>query len=427
MHDDECSGGDSRMSGPLLGLPAAVADVQDKLGRVQTAGGWAGAVFDGCVLEDGKVKLFDYQEISVYGVAISGGDSGADKASNAFDKNPSTFWLSSQQGSGVSGIAYIGQEFVSEKFITKIRLKTESSTRQSVSSAKFQVWSGTNWVDVQTLSIVATDDWQEFTISNPQKSAKARLLANENLPTDGNWLIFEMEFYHTDMATVTGTASLDISPSSLYAWRNLYFKTVKPANTDIICAVKDTSDNVLIPNISDGGDLSSIDPTQYETLRLVWTLTRDSVEDESPVVYEPFWSWLGVDKKSIANKEVEQYFSFVYLTTTRTTLISVNNKGGRACAFISGFSSGSAFTGTLYLTIDGVEYTFSKNGGGLVLVKSDLSGTIDQASISAGFEGIALILAIQMAQPIYFKNSFKAEAKCSSNGGNAMVCVEVDA
>ena len=429
------------MSGPLLGLPAAVADIQDKLGRVQTAGGWAGAVFDGCWLEDGKVKLETIftveQEKSNTTAAIQTTVGIGQQLDSTFTQNINYIESVSLYINGKTGNPGALRMSLYDKTEEEL-IKTVVLTNDKIPTSSYAEFVFNVKVTPGNVLQIRVDDNEQGDSNNyynlSYQSSDVQPNAHR-IKTQDKWGSVTNEtnedlkyIIKYNMASIAGTVTLDISPSSLYAWRNTYFKTKKPENTDIVCTVKDASDNVLIPNIADGGDLSSIDPTQYETLRLVWTLTRDSVEDESPVVYEPFWSWLGVDKKSIANKEVEQYFSFVYLTTTRTTLISVNNKGGRACAFISGFfSSGSPFTGTLYLTIDGVEYTFSKNGSGLVLVKSDLSGTIDQASISAGFEGIALILAIQMAQPIYFKNSFKAEAKCSSNGGNAMVCVEVDA
>ena len=108
------------------------------------------------------------------------------------------------------------------------------------------------------------------------------------------------------------------------------FKSVKPANTDRICAVKYTCDNVLIPNIEDGGDLSSIDPTQYKTLRLVWTLTRNSVEDESPELHEPFWSWLGGVEKEIYDTPTHTTTSSSYVTvlekTTPGMLLAISNE-----------------------------------------------------------------------------------------------------
>lgn len=263
------------MSGPLLGLPAAVADVQDKLGRVQTAGGWAWAVFDGCGLSDGKVKL--------------------------------------------------------------------------------------------------------------------------------------------SSATTQGTVTLDIFPTSLYAWRNLYFKTKKPANTDITCAVKDTSDNVLIPNIADGGDLSSIDPTQYKTLRLVWTLTRNSVEDESPVVYEPFWSWLGGNdvfdlsgKTPIASK-IEMTAAGAYQTVIEVT--------GSGVAVIGLYNNSTTSQSVqVKITVDGTilqDDTISVRNNfsavyGMAWLKSVDNEYVDK---NWGFTLNASLPAHAMpiSPTIGFKNSFKFE------------------
>ena len=49
----------------------------------------------------------------------------------------------------------------------------------------------------------------------------------------------------------------------------------------------------LKSNVASIADLSDIDATTYPSLKTRWTLTRNSITDESPTVSDPSWTWEG--------------------------------------------------------------------------------------------------------------------------------------
>jgi hypothetical protein len=77
------------------------------------------------------------------------------------------------------------------------------------------------------------------------------VLSNCEIDTDGSIII--------SSGQTTATVSEDIAVSSFSEWYKYYIKKTTPTTSTITCAIKDTSDNVLIASITDGGSLSSID------------------------------------------------------------------------------------------------------------------------------------------------------------------------
>lgn len=521
------------MSGPLLGLPAAVADVQDKLGRVQTAGGWAGAEFDGCVLEDGKVKLIDSLPIADSRVT-----------DNSVAEIHATSWAAGKfvSGENVSVISVTSKLSKSGTIAANLEIHIYSEGEGNPLSSLGFATIAPSELDT---GLLGTEKTVTITPSSPLVKGKTYFVVWRTpggdstnkfrvrlhaIGTGGNrynsvnsgssWAVETSQamwfLIESIVNSTTSTATLDISPTSLYAWRNLYFKSKKPANTGVSCkvvknideikqlldtdvssinsptyfwaesfitgnydfvldkirlklrknvgspttniqveirtddgagkpsatkvgdtavlnanvltttnqaydfsvnasltkktryhfviktdgtGVLDTSNSfyvvrsgiesyfdgnisqspnsgstwstiadydfyfelipleqILIPSITDGGDLSSIDPTQYKTLRLVWTLTRNSVEDESPVVYEPFWSWLGGETadewlsgsfvtgvspktshqaNNIVDIEGSGYLISIVLTTTTSTILAFQIDGGEIYEIVS--------------------------------------------------------------------------------------------
>jgi len=96
--------------------------------------------------------------------------------------------------------------------------------------------------------------------------------------------------------TTSGTVTVDISVESLHQWYKYHRSVTTPANTVITCAIKDTSNNVLIASVSDGDSLSTIDATTYKTIRVVHTLTRNSTDDDTPKLHYREVSWIGQNK-----------------------------------------------------------------------------------------------------------------------------------
>jgi hypothetical protein len=416
-------------------------------GRVQTAGGWAGAVFDGCVLEDGKVKLetiftVEQTAVNTQEPIYSGVYQGQSFTTIAPLTELSGFLFLRKIGvitdititlkevdvdgkptGSVLGTTIISSSNISESdsfvpfIITGLSLKRNT---------KYCIYASMSGGDGYNCC-----EWSSYNASSTY-SGGGRISSSDSGAT---WNVFDWDSafklnLRTD--TTTGTASLDISPSSLYAWRNLYFKTKKPENTDIICAVKDTYDNVLIPNIADGGDLSSIDPTQYETLRLVWTLTRDSVEDESPELHEPSWSWLGGSSVFDLSEKTPTFVRFQTNLNTLQTVVDV--EGGSGVAVVAVKSSDSTTRNArVVITVDGKilddtsNHSLAYAGGGIMVY--GVGGFNDSGIPNLGNYGIFNTtfhsdIPLPIVPTIGFKKSFKVEASTNS-GQNIMVRVVV--
>jgi len=127
--------------------------------------------------------------------AISGGTMLFYNPASAFDDDTGNSWRSSQTGTGISGVAYIGQKKVSGKVI-KARLRTAGASN-NVSSIKIQrSRDGVAWEDLITWAIPTTaDSWQEIDLPDftPPEQYFIRFLANANLASSTPWAVREIE------------------------------------------------------------------------------------------------------------------------------------------------------------------------------------------------------------------------------------------
>lgn len=146
-------------------------------------------------------------------------------------------------------------------------------------------------------------------------------------------------------APTTGIVTEDISVSSLADWYKYYRKVTTPANTAVSCAIKDTSDNVLIASVADGDSLSTIDAKLYKTIRLVHTLTRVSISDSTPKLHYREVDWIG--------SEIDSKYGAVGTGTGSSINTELSITGG-GCVLYSIANDGTAVTGTI--TRDGVVY-----------------------------------------------------------------------
>ena len=110
-----------------------------------------------------------------------------------------TYWASLQSGTGISGVAYIGYDFISTKHIRHIYLYGAGSIDNNVTSVIVQNSSSptSGWVSVGTFDVPTTCG-----VSNPlyiylppsQAMRYWRLLANSNVPSHhDNWRVYEIE------------------------------------------------------------------------------------------------------------------------------------------------------------------------------------------------------------------------------------------
>ena len=128
---------------------------------------------------------------------ISGGSYIFNPAINAFNNNTGDSWISSQTGTGISGVAYIGQNGLPRP-VGKIRLFTYSNPAQNISSLKVQFKDdGGAWIDIATWTISPTENvWNEFTVpayTPTTTTHSVRLLANANLAANVAWRVCEIE------------------------------------------------------------------------------------------------------------------------------------------------------------------------------------------------------------------------------------------
>lgn len=99
------------------------------------------------------------------------------------------------------------------------------------------------------------------------------------------------------LTSINGTVTKTITPSDLKKWGNLKWTQNTPVNTNVVCDVLDALDNVLKAGVTSITDIPDIDITTHPSLKTRWTLTRNSVEDETPTVSDPSVTWEGADVK----------------------------------------------------------------------------------------------------------------------------------
>jgi hypothetical protein len=152
------------------------------------------------------VKVFGVTPVKINGIAmaityssdlctggtpISGGDYSSYEKINAFDDNASTEWLSLQTGASIGSNSYIGYLFSSAKHIRRFTIKQENS---GMTSVKLQRSSdGSSWSDVQTFTLSANDNVQQFDVIASSAYDYWRILANTNLTSGYHWGVWEVE------------------------------------------------------------------------------------------------------------------------------------------------------------------------------------------------------------------------------------------
>lgn len=139
---------------------------------------------------------------------------GRDSA-NAFDDSTSTYWGSSQTGASVSGAGYIGYDFGVgvTKAITGFTIK-QHAANQAINSVKVQRSdNGSDWTDVETVSITADTSAQTKAFTNTTAARYWRLLANAN-PVSGSWEVEEVGFtLSEDLELVSESFEAEATPT----------------------------------------------------------------------------------------------------------------------------------------------------------------------------------------------------------------------
>jgi hypothetical protein len=125
--------------------------------------------------------------LCVGGTPISGGDAAANTSkAQAFDNNTDTFWISSQTGAAVNGVAWVGYNFGSPKVIRKVVLSMPAPN-YIADSIKIQAsTNGDIWIDQLTVNgLSAGGGGGLYTALIPPNAGYSywRVLANANTVT----------------------------------------------------------------------------------------------------------------------------------------------------------------------------------------------------------------------------------------------------
>jgi len=171
--------------------------------------------------DDGSIIMTSPSTFSLGNIAsataISGGDYSTYVKENAFDKSLTTYWASSQVYTGISGNAYIGQNFGTTKHIRTVRFYTYSAIANNISSVRVQRWDGSTWVDVLTAAVATTaSTWIQIDLPASAAATQWRMLANANLGSGQHWYVAEVKMSEqVNLGLDTGTPT---SNTWYYIW-----------------------------------------------------------------------------------------------------------------------------------------------------------------------------------------------------------------
>ncbi len=82
---------------------------------------------------------------------------------------------------------------------------------------------------------------------------------------------------------------MPITPTNATAWDTLHFSATTSLSTSVMVDVLDGDDTILLNNVSDGADLSSLPVST--TLKLRATLTRTETTEPTPRLHEWQVGW----------------------------------------------------------------------------------------------------------------------------------------
>ncbi len=146
----------------------------------------------------GKFMGMPDTNLCIGGVPLSGGDNTSYPKGNAFDGSISTAWMSSQTTTAIPNNAFIGYDFGAgqAKVINQIKVAQYADSAYTIATAKFQGSNdGTNWADVQTVTLIKNADLNTYAITNTTAYRYYRLLAASQ-PTGGSgWCILSFEMF----------------------------------------------------------------------------------------------------------------------------------------------------------------------------------------------------------------------------------------
>jgi hypothetical protein len=96
-----------------------------------------------------------------------------------------------------------------------------------------------------------------------------------NGDTSGTVALYDMSVIYGIYAPSGSALSYAIAPSDLRSWKQVFFSETVPAATSYSIDVLSPDGTVLLPNVSSGDSLESIDATRYRMVQLRATLRTD--------------------------------------------------------------------------------------------------------------------------------------------------------
>jgi hypothetical protein len=204
--------------------------------------------------------------------ALSGGDYNSTTyiKDHAFDGNStSTRWASVQEYGYVNGAAWIGNDLGESKTITGLRIKQgNGSSYGCITSAILQYYddNSTSWVNVQTLTLLANEEWQSFVINNGISAQKWRLLANSDT-NNYCWQVYQIEMFDESSSSSASSSSggqLTLDSSSTYASGI----TLAPSSNAIELLQRSSADFTLkcdFIKVTANGTFSTFDTADFES------------------------------------------------------------------------------------------------------------------------------------------------------------------
>jgi hypothetical protein len=171
-------------------------------------------------------------DLTTSGNCIDGGHTGSNVCGGAFaDNGITTFWQSSQTGaSGVSGVAYVGQDFGSGNSYVICQFTIHQKGSQGITSVKVQGSNdGSSWDTIATVTIAADTSVNSYPVPGCSNTYRYWiLLANANPGAGAPWGINELEMMAllatstpvpgtaTPTPTITNTPTATLTPTTDY-------------------------------------------------------------------------------------------------------------------------------------------------------------------------------------------------------------------
>ncbi len=265
---------DSALNGNIITLDTTILNVS----KVTATGNGnyanvVGATLSGARIKSGLITVNNIKTVSIY-VDVQNGN-GSDLELEIYDVTSSTslgtklISRSNIKLANYNDFIFDVAININNAHTLDFRLRTKNYT--SADGYGIQAW--TNNVANNYYLITTSNSWNNIT-----ESTTYGVLMN----------------IYSELSNITGTATKTVTPSDIKKWGNLKWTQNVPVNTSVVCDVlKSDGTTILKSNVASIVDLSDIDIAANPSLKVRWTLSRNSISDVSPTVNNPSVTWEG--------------------------------------------------------------------------------------------------------------------------------------